>query len=264
MTHERKKLPSNTGSEERFGYEWSTYRALDANYERQFIGWLGPITREFIRGKRILDAGCGMGRNAYWCLRWGAAEVVALDNDPRTAAAARDTLCEFQNATVRLQNIYDIVYRDEFDLVFCIGVIHHLAEPARTIANLVRALRPGGTLLVWVYGREGNEALLRILDPVRKRFTSRLPPRLLDSLTYLVSVPFWLILNIVRPRGVYYDLLRQFRFKHVHSIIFDQLLPTIATYYTREAAQELLRGLSDVRIVSVNGRSWTVTGSKPA
>jgi SAM-dependent methyltransferase len=249
-------------SEARFGYEWERYNKLDANYELQFKKWLGPVTPDFLRGKKILDAGCGMGRNSYWCLVWGAREVVAFDNDDRTVAAARILLKDFPNAAVRKENIYDIQYENEFDFVFSIGVIHHLANPARAVGYLIRAAKPGGVVLLWLYAREGNEWLLWFLDPLRKYITSHLPAGLLHAFTYGLSIPFWLYLRIWRPDGEYYKQLRAFTFRHVHSIIFDQLLPRIAHYYTKEEAQELFRGLSDIRVVHVNDQSWAVTGVK--
>lgn len=251
-------------SENRFGYEWDVYDKMDPNYETQFTKWMRPLDRKFMQGKRVLDAACGMGRNSYYCLKWGASEVVAFDNDDRTVAAAKRLLKEFPNATVTKANIYDIAYQDEFDLVFSIGVVHHMQYPERAIENFRRALKPGGTLLVWLYGREGNEMLLKFLDPIRKNITSKLPPAVLHVLTYGVSVPFWLGLHLIRPKKEYYRQIRGFSFHHVHSIIFDQLLPHIAHYYTKEEAIELFKngGLKDIHVEHTNGMSWTVTGKK--
>ena len=251
-------------SENRFGYEWDVYDELDENYLIQFRKWMRPIDEQFMNGKRVLDAGCGMGRNSYWCLKWGASEVVAFDNDDRTVAAASRLLSQFKNATVTKNNIYNIPYHNEFDIVFSIGVVHHLQYPEKAIAKFAQALKPGGMMLVWLYGYESNENLLKVLDPVRKYFTSHLPPSILHILTYGVSVPFWLGLKLRKPKSEYYQQLKQFRFRHVHSIIFDQLLPVIARYYTQADAKKLLSnaGLKNVRAYHTNGMSWTVVGIK--
>jgi len=42
------------------------------------------------------------------------------------------------------------------DLVVSIGVLHHIPDPDPVVAAAYRALVPGGRLLVWLYGREGN------------------------------------------------------------------------------------------------------------
>lgn len=249
-------------SEKRFGYEWDVYTEMDPNHEIQFKRWLGPINRDFIKGKRILDAGCGMGRNSYWALKWGAKEVVAFDNDPRTVASARKTLSSFSNVDVAEKSIYDIEYRNEFDLAFSIGVIHHLADQRLGVEKMIEAVKPGGMVLVWLYGKEGNEKILWFLEPLRKYVTSHLPVGFLYIFTYAFSIPFWIMLKVFRPAGAYYQQLQTFSFHHIHGIIFDQLLPKIAKYYTQDEARELLHGLQNITLTRVNGMSWTVTGIK--
>jgi SAM-dependent methyltransferase len=251
-------------SENRFGYEWKVYDEMDSNYEIQFRKWMHPLDKKFMQGKRVLDAACGMGRNSYWCLQWGASEVVAFDNDDRTVAAAKKLLGNNSHAIIKKENIYDIEYENEFDFVFSIGVVHHMQYPEKAIKNFERALKPGGIMLVWLYGYENNEKLLKILDPVRKYFTSKLPPAVLHVLTYGVSIPFWIGLHIMRPKKEYYKQVRSFSFLHLHSIIFDQLLPHIARYYRKEEAIKLLvdGGLTNVKAYHTNGMSWTVIGMK--
>lgn len=251
-------------SEKRFGYEWSVYRDLNPLYEEQFKQWLGPIPPEFIRGKRILDAGCGMGRNAYWCLKWGAKEVFAFDNDERTVHQAQQTLFEFPNAVAEKQSIYSIPYENEFDFVFSIGVVQLLERPQEAVVQLIRALKPGGTLCVWLYAREGNDFVLRFIDPLRRFFTSKLPPIALDYFTYLFSLPFYTYLKIVRPRGNYYQTLQAFPFRNIHLIIFDHLLPTVAWYFTKEESLALIENLEQKTADFINENSWTVTGRKPS
>ena len=100
---------------------------------------------------------------------------MAIDFDERTVAIAADNLKAFSNCEVRYQSIYDLKEIDQFDVVFSIGVIHHLADPKAAVEQSVRAVKPGGILILWVYAREGNERLLRVLNPIRKGITSRLP-----------------------------------------------------------------------------------------
>jgi len=249
----------------RFGYEWSKYSELDPNYEVQFKKWVFPLNPSFFAGKKVLDAGCGMGRNSYWALRYGAKEVVAFDYDKRTIKSATVLLSKFPNVKVELASIYSIPYENEFDLVFSIGVIHHLEFPDTAIKNLVKAAKSGGKVLIWVYGYEGNEWIVKIVSPIRKFFTSRIPPPLLDLLTYFISVPFFIFIKIMPIKNSYLRQLKNFRFRHIHSIIFDQLLPQIARYYRKEEAKNLLAdntGLENIEIYSCNNNSWTVIGTK--
>src|SRR3972149_4697859 len=184
-------VATKMGSVERFGYEWSRYAELDPNYEIQFRKWVAPLEPSFFSGKKVLDAGCGMGRNSYWPLKYGAKEVVAFDFDKRSVRRAKSTLSQFPNFKVELKSIYEVGFKDAFDIAFSIGVIHHLKDPRLALKNLVAALRPSGKLIIWVYGYEGNEWIVKFVDPVRKNITSKLPVGLIHFLSYLCSIPLW-------------------------------------------------------------------------
>jgi SAM-dependent methyltransferase len=252
------------GSEKRFGYEWQKYHQIDPNYEIQFLKWISPFGPEIFKGKRVLDAGCGMGRNSYWILKYGAEKVVAFDFDKRSVEAAKKNLSSFPNACVEFKSIYDISWEDEFDIVICIGVIHHLENPKLAIENLIKAAKPGGLILIWVYGYEGNEWIVRLISPIRVHFTSKIPPSILHFLTYFLSIPLWCFLKIFPQKSPYFNQISKFRFYHIHSIVFDQLLPAIANYYKKEEAYQLLaeHNLKNVSISSCNQNSWTVYGYK--
>lgn len=252
-------------STDRFGYEWQRYSEMNPDHEGQFRGWVHPLTARDIAGKKVLDAGCGMGRNSYWMLRWGARELVAFDADVRSVASARRTLQHFANASVQQQDIYAIPWHDEFDIVFSIGVIHHLREPRTAIRKLVYALKKDGTLVIWVYSREGNEWIIRWINPIRTHITSRLPIALTYLLTYAFSVPLWLFVRIARGPTDYLAHVSRFSFHHLHGIVFDQLLPEVANYWSRTEVRALVDGLplKDIRVVrSPHGAGWTLIAQK--
>jgi SAM-dependent methyltransferase len=77
---------------------------------------------------------------------------------------------------------YDLPFADRFDIVFAIGVIHHLEEPERAPQRMACAVRPGGRVLIWVYDREGNRWLFALLNPLRRAFFSRMPITLVHHL----------------------------------------------------------------------------------
>ena len=83
-------------SEKRFGYEWQKYHKMDLNHQNQFVEWILPFKPDIFKDKKVLDAGCGMGRNSYWVLKHGAKELVAFDNDERTVQAAKNNLAHFK------------------------------------------------------------------------------------------------------------------------------------------------------------------------
>jgi len=252
-------------SEKRFGYEWNKYQNLDANYEIQFKKWITPLQPKDFKGKKVLDAGCGMGRNSFWVKKWGAKEVIAFDHDERSVEAAKKNLSEFENIKVEFKNIYEIDWKNEFDLVFSIGVIHHLLDPLKAVKKLIEAVKPGGKILIWVYGYEGNEWIVKFVNPIRKNLTSKMPINIIHFLSYFVSIPLWLWVKVFRGPSAYLKQLSGFKFWHIHSIVFDQFIPEIANYWRKEEAISLLAKnyeIECVQIYHINNNSWTVLGQK--
>jgi hypothetical protein len=130
----------------------------------------------------------------------------------------------------------------------------------------VRAVRPGGQVMIWVYGKENNRWLISVLNPLRKALFSKLPIRLTHHLSLYPAALLWLLLRAgVRPIE-YFRLLARFDFAHLRSIVFDQMLPRIAFYWSRDEVLALMQGvgLTDVRLEWVNQMSWSAIGTRPA
>jgi SAM-dependent methyltransferase len=253
------------GSPERFGYSWDRYAEILPDHEEQFLRWSAPLGREFWRGKQFLDGGCGVGRNSFWPMRYGAAGGVAIDVDDRTLARARENLAQFPTIEVRRQSIYEIAEENAVDVAFSIGVVHHLSDPPAAVARLVRAARPGGHVFVWLYGREGNGWIVWFFNPIRRALFSRLPLRLVHALSWPLTALLWLGLRMGLQTTAYFRLIRGFSFEHLRAIVFDHMIPKIALYYTKAEAIALLQaaGLENVQAEWVNEMSWSVHGTKP-
>ncbi|HEY6433080.1 MAG TPA: class I SAM-dependent methyltransferase [Acetobacteraceae bacterium] len=261
-----RSLPIAGGSPERFGFSWDEYADILPQHEEQFLRWTAPLKASDWRGVRFLDAGCGVGRNSYWPVTYGAAGGVSIDLDDRTLARARSNLSRFPQIEVKRQSVYDLAAQDQFDIAFSIGVIHHLEFPEAAVARLVQAVRPGGRVLVWLYGRENNGWIVHLFNPVRTALFSRLPLGVVHALAWPLTALLWLMLRLGLQRIEYFRLIRRFSFRHLRAIVFDHMIPRIALYYTRDEATALLcgAGLVDVETVWVNEMSWTVCGRKPS
>src|SRR5262249_53852068 len=104
-----------------------------------------------------------------------------------------------------------------------------------------------------------------LLDPLRKALFSRLPVAVVHHLSLYPAAVLWLALRLGLGRIAYFRLLRQFTFRHVRSIVFDQMLPKIAPYGPRAHVEQMMQGqgLADVRLTWVNEMSWCAVGRKP-
>ena len=254
------------GSPDRFGYSWGQFHGLSEQQEEQFRRWtchLDP-SRDW-RGKRFLDVGCGAGRNSVWAMKYGAASGRAIDVDETSLAAARKNLDDFPAVEVGYRSAYDIDDIDEFDISFSIGVIHHLEYPELALTRMTTATKPGGRVLIWVYGRENMELYVRFLNPLRRILFSRIPVRWVRILAFAPAAVLWGMLRLKILRLEYFRLLSTFSFRHLHHIVFDQMLPKIANYWRKDEVEKLMsaQGLVDIRLEWVNEMSWSAIGTKP-
>ncbi len=109
---------------------------------------------------RILDAGCGTGVGTeYLCHLNPQAQVTAIDLSPGALAVAQERCQRTAAHNVEFHNLslYDVdQLAGEFDLINCVGVLHHLPDPIRGIQALSGKLAPGGLLHIFVYGELGR------------------------------------------------------------------------------------------------------------
>jgi len=109
--------------------------------------WQGDeCSRTPLEGKSALDVGCGAGLLAEPLRRLGA-RVTAIDASPEVIAVARD-----HAAAMGLEIYYrsgDVqALEGEFDLITCMEVIEHVAEPAAFVRALAKRLAPNGLLIM--------------------------------------------------------------------------------------------------------------------
>jgi SAM-dependent methyltransferase len=264
-----------------FAYEWQHFAEMHPEYEAQFLDWIHPIGKDFFRGKRVLDAGCGTGRHAYFAARYGAEEVVGLDLS-EAVETARRVLEPFESAEIVQGDLLRPPLRTAsegggFDLVYSIGVLHHLPDPYAGFRSLLRFVRTGGTLAVWVYGFENNGFVRNAVEPLR-RVSTKVPPPLLRGLAWPLGAAFHgLAKGVYRPLAgtsvgaalplnQYMASVANFSFRQNYSIVFDQLVAPTAAYIKGPELRSWFdeSGLEDVVISHRHGNSWRGQGRLPA
>ena len=110
-------------------------------------------------GERVLDMGCGAGRHAYEMYRRGA-DVIAFDQDGDELAQVLEMFGAMKaagevpagaEADIKQGDALAMPFADEeFDRVVAAEVREHIPDDEQAISELVRVLRPGGTLAVTV------------------------------------------------------------------------------------------------------------------
>jgi len=108
---------------------------------RRFVAFVGPGA-----GDRVLDVATGPGFLALLFAE-RVAEVVGVDLTPAMLAQAEANRQARQSANVRFQegDAESLTFPDaSFDIVTCGSAFHHLVDPGRVLAEMVRVVRPGG------------------------------------------------------------------------------------------------------------------------
>lgn len=173
-----------------FGYQWRQFdkTQLDdpsRNFsEPDFVRKTG-LKPEDLKGKLVLDVGCGMGRFAEVATRWGA-RVIGIDLSTAAEVAAENLT---DRDFVAFQaDVFALPFLAEtFDCIYSMGVLHHTPDCEKAFRVLPQYLKPGGTIAVWLYS--GYNKWYRFSDQYRK-LTHRMSSRTL--LRFLrVAVPFF-------------------------------------------------------------------------
>lgn len=255
-----------------FGEQWTAYPDAEGYFASAelFDDTFEPIlsVRDVV-GQRVAEIGAGNGRFVCVLARAGASHVIALE--PSEAfRVLREKTAEFGERITYLNVPGDrLPAGADCAFVFMIGVLHHIPDPDPVVRAALAALRPGGQLAVWLYGREGNEVYLAAVRTLWW-FTTRVSHRALAAFVAALYPFFWTYMTLCRwlplplapyLRRVMLPLTPAMR----RVVIYDQLNPAYAKYYTRDEARDVLarNGFADVRLHHRHGYSWTVVGRRP-
>jgi len=176
-----------------FGRQWKAFRKTQLD---SFTGT--SITRErlarclggsldVVRGKLVLEAGCGAGRFTELLLAAGA-WVFACDlyeaveaNYENCGGSDRYFVCQANIGSLP-------VAPQQFDFVVCLGVIQHTPDPDATIRALATHVKPGGWLVIDHYT---GAALLRPTQAALRSFLLRRSPRFTLGFCSALTSALW-------------------------------------------------------------------------
>jgi 2-polyprenyl-3-methyl-5-hydroxy-6-metoxy-1,4-benzoquinol methylase len=137
-----------------FGAQWKRYRLTQLDsYTKSSLSrdrarrCVGEQLWNNLAGKQLLECGCGAGRFTEVLLQRGAS-VTSIDLSD--AVEANQENCP-QNDTHRIgqADIQKLPFApQQFDVVFCLGVVQHTPSTENTIRYLYEQVKPGGTLVI--------------------------------------------------------------------------------------------------------------------
>jgi len=264
-----------------FGYQWNRFRSeqidsvngtsLSTARFYAETGW----TKEWLKGKRILDAGCGAGRFLDVAAD-SEAEVFALDISS-AIDAARVNLSDHKNVHFVQASIYQPPFKTgAFDGCYCIGVVQHTPDPQQAMGTLPRLLRAGGRIAITAYERKPwtrlyAKYLLRSLT--RRMDKQKLLSRIKSTMPVLfplTSVLFKLPLAgrffmFAIPIANYVHeptLTKQQRYDWAVLDTFDMLSPQYDQPRTQQEVEEALRGAGVINLTRLANSGVNIIGEK--
>jgi SAM-dependent methyltransferase len=263
----------------RFDREWASFYDIGtAEQSKIFELYFDLVPRVVLgAGSVVLDAGCGAGR---WSVQVAArgSRVVALDAGRSVELAHRNgrpwgIQCVQGDVT-------DLPFASAtFDLVYSLGVLHHVDATEKAAAELVSALRPGGYCLIYLYYALDNRGpvfrgVYRIVDLVR-RVLSRSPQAVVGPISGVIAASVYLPLAraswalrslglrrvaVALPLSSYAD--RSFRTMRNDSL--DRFGTRLEKRFTRTDVVQLMEraGLEEVRVAD-SAPFWHAVGRRP-
>jgi SAM-dependent methyltransferase len=139
------------------------------------------LKRKWQGGAHILDAGCGSGQHAYWLARnYLQSTIIALDCDQKAVAGFSDFIARvgLGNITPGIGLLEELSETAEYDIILNGSVMYCIPDDSLAMANLARALRQGGDLIVYshteptyLHWRKAKERQRNIVETSPRSFS---------------------------------------------------------------------------------------------
>ncbi len=147
-------------TKESFSYQWAeitegAHLLGDAQFETAMLNLISTYTnfpKTWFPGKKVLDAGCGMGRWSYGFVKLDA-DVTAVDQSASGVGHLNKLLSNEPKFKAQQADLLNpLPFGRAFDLVWCYGVTHHTGNTRLATENVAACVKPGGRIMLMIYG----------------------------------------------------------------------------------------------------------------
>lgn len=250
-----------------FSFEWTVHRTTQvdsqsgrSDSEDRFAQSL-PFPLQDIKGKLVLDVGCGTGRFAEVVLKHGGT-VIGVDLSFAVDSAFAN-VGEHPNMHIAQADVFKLpLKRDCFDLIYSLGVLHHTPDCRKAFEQLPKHLKTGGSIVITVYTNQNKFYVLS--TNFWRQVTPKLPKRLLYAFSH-VAVPLYYFNRIPGLRYIGLGMFPismdpDWRWRVLDT--YDCYSPMYQSYhsYPEVFAWFEAQGLTKIRVVEP---TVTVMGERP-
>ncbi len=218
-------------------------------YEASEKHWKIFYSAEEVQGKSVLDAGCGTGIFSIIFSNNGAGHVTGIDISEGSLKTAKNLKEKFNLSHTEFlqQDMLVLPFPDEiFDIVWAWGTVHHTTDPFRAIEELIRVLKPGGSILLAVYKRTRLTFIHEIIRKTLLRTPQKTWKMLGKILAFFLSPVVFLFKKREKSR----------QGEKLEELIIDWYFVPIRHYYRPEEIEHFLeeKGLSIEEYLPASGR----------
>lgn len=129
------------------------------------------IPEEYREGNspKVLIAGCGTGHQIIGASQYKDADITAIDICDLSVAYAKQKADEYgMNVRFIVMDLLDVeLLKQQFDIIECGGVLHHMADPERGLSALCKVLAPDGQMKLGLYSKEARTAVTEVRNSIK-------------------------------------------------------------------------------------------------
>ena len=254
-----------------FGTQWTKYDNIDGFFGSKNLlsDYIAPFNPNDFKNKIVADIGAGTGRYTLSLLELKADHVYALEPSKAVNVLAEKTKHCVDKVTI-INHTGDKLPSDiELDYAISIGVIHHIPEPLPVLHAVHTALKENGKFIFWLYGKEGNNLYLFFVEPIR-RICQNLPSSFISILSNILNIFLFIYISLCKifsflPLSEYLlGVIDKLPWEKRTVVIYDQLAPAYAKYYSREDCVKLMEqtNFKKYDIYHRKGYSWVIIAEK--
>lgn len=253
-----------------FGLQWNTYKKTQLDSytkttitEDRLRNSLGIDLKE-LKGKTILEAGCGAGRFTEVLLKYGA-YVYSFDLSSAVEAnwfnnKDKGKLVIFQG------DVLKIPFEDNsFDYVICLGVLQHTPSSSKSLHSLFRVVKPGGKIVVdhYKYHLGIFTSLYLVYWFIIRQCKISLQLKITDKITNIFFPVHWyfrdnkfvqILLRRISPINFYYPkypLNKELHFEWSKLDTHDRNTDYYKRHYSKKGFEKLFLSLNNAEKISI-------------